>query len=67
MLKHESDRPARRWLPALAAVALLAAALVPLMTTGQVRAQGGETQTKAWKDISLIYTTDVKGKIEPCG
>ncbi len=20
-----------------------------------------------WKNITLIYTTDVKGKIEPCG
>ncbi len=50
----------------LVMVALLAVALSPLLLAGAVRA-ADEEPVKAWKNITMIYTTDVKGKIEPCG
>jgi len=55
-----------RWILSLAVLAILAAGMSPLMTADDVLAEADEP-TKAWKDISLIYSTDVKGKIEPCG
>ncbi|MFT5232432.1 MAG: hypothetical protein ACI9UK_001204 [Candidatus Krumholzibacteriia bacterium] len=55
-----------RWILSLATIALLATGVAPLMTAGDVLAEA-EEPVKAWKDISLIYTTDVKGKIDPCG
>ena len=67
MIKLKSERriPA---LPVLVAVlALLAAGFSPLMLADEVQAQGGEDEVKAWKNIALLYTTDIKGKIEPCG
>lgn len=67
MFKIESERPLRRWLLAAAAVAVLTAGLTPLMLAEQVRAQGDGPETKAWKNITMIYTTDIKGKIDPCG
>lgn len=30
-------------------------------------APAGPQQNKAWKEITLVYLSDVKGKIEPCG
>jgi hypothetical protein len=40
-------------------VSATASALLP---TG-ARAEGDGT----WQDLVLLYTTDIKGKIEPCG
>ena len=44
---------------------MLAVVLVALSQgpgLGKSWAKGGN-----WKNVSLIYTTDIKGKIEPCG
>ena len=48
----------------LALVLLLALALPAVMSADQAhgQAKGGD-----WKNVTLLYTTDIKGKIEPCG
>jgi len=66
MIKLKGNHRALRWVLPTIALSLLAAALAPLMLAESVRAEDGE-KNKAWKDITLIYTTDIKGKIEPCG
>ena len=66
MIKLKGHHSALRWILPMAAIALLVAALAPLMRPENVRAEAGE-ETKAWKNIALLYTTDIKGKIEPCG
>ncbi len=66
MIKLKGKYSARRWLLSIAALSLLVAGLSPLMLAETVRAEDGE-QAKGWKDITLLYTTDIKGKIEPCG
>jgi hypothetical protein len=43
----------------LLVLGLLAGAGMP----GQARAQDKGT----WQDLVFLYTTDIKGKIEPCG
>lgn len=30
-------------------------------------APAGPQPTHAWKELTLVYLSDVKGKIEPCG
>ena len=66
MIKLKGNDDARRWLLSAAAIALLAVGVAPLMLAETVRAEDGE-QGKAWKNITMIYTTDIKGKIDPCG
>jgi hypothetical protein len=50
----------------LCALALILSSALPgdFLATGQARAEekGGD-----WKQVSVLYNTDVKGKIEPCG
>lgn len=61
MSKHQGFTTLRFRLGVLA-VLLLA---LPAVTPGPVppaAAEGGE-----WKNVHLIYTTDLKGKTEPCG
>lgn len=66
-LSRNTGRPdVRRSLLAVAALMLLAVGLAPLLLSETVRAEDGE-QNKAWKNLTMIYTTDIKGKIEPCG
>lgn len=69
MTKLKGRVGALRWILSLTIVAMVLTSLSPLLTTAEVFAEADATQepTRAWKDISLIYTTDVKGKIEPCG
>jgi hypothetical protein len=51
--------------PGLLALVLLLALAVPVvMAAGQAR---GEAKGGDWKNVTLLYTTDIKGKIEPCG
>ena len=51
----------------------LAAALVLLLAAGAVVVPGGPgagaqvTERGTWQDLVLLYTSDIKGKIEPCG
>jgi len=66
MLKLKGSHCAQRWLLSTAAVLLRIATGMPLLTANTALAQDGE-QTKAWKNITMIYTTDIKGKIDPCG
>ena len=51
---------------ALLALVLLVALALPVLgpefSVPDARAESGD-----WKNVSLIYTTDIKGKIEPCG
>jgi len=50
-------------LPALSlALAFLVSALAAVFAP-PVRA----AEVKNWKNLTLIYTSDIKGKIEPCG
>ncbi|MCB1182105.1 hypothetical protein KDM41_01645 [bacterium] len=67
MLKFGNHRRDVRWVPILAAVFLLTAGAAALMLADEVRAQSGEGEVKNWKNVTLLYTTDIKGKIEPCG
>jgi hypothetical protein len=66
MFKLKGREHALRWLLSCVALAVLVAVLTPLIRAEAVRAEGGE-QGEAWKNITLMYTTDLKGKIEPCG
>ena len=51
----------RLWSLALVLVFVLSAAAPALLT---VNARAGDG---TWQDLVLLYTTDIKGKIEPCG
>ena len=44
------------------ALAIILAATVPVLAPTNARADEG-----TWQDLVLLYTTDIKGKIEPCG
>ncbi len=37
------------------------------MMVAETARAADKTPVKTWKDITLIYTTAIKGKIEPCG
>jgi len=66
MMKLKGSRSALRCLLSLVTVTLLIAGGASLLPADAVLAEGGE-QGKDWKNITMIYTTDIKGKIEPCG
>ena len=59
-LKNLSDRGGR------AALLLLLGLVVVVLSQGaglrKSVAKGGD-----WKNVTMIYTTDIKGKYEPCG
>ena len=54
-----SGRPVRAMVLLLLAM-LLATVLVPAAAPAQ-------DENPTWKPVTVIYQTDVKGKIEPCG
>ncbi len=55
------DRSRRLW-------AVLVLVLLTLASTAAVAAAATAKGDKGeWNNIHLIYTTDIKGKIEPCG
>jgi len=66
MSKLKGFQGALRGMMSLVMVALLAVGLSPLLLAETVQA-ADEAPAKAWKNITMIYTTDIKGKIEPCG
>ena len=43
-------------------LAVLLAAAAPALMPSPAHAGDG-----TWQDLVLLYTTDIKGKIEPCG
>ena len=47
----------------LLALVVLAASVLPV----KILAQDEEAKGGDWKGVSLLYTTDIKGKIDPCG
>ena len=61
MIEREvrSGHPVRATVLFLLAL-LLAAALVPATAPAQ-------EEEASWNPVTVIYQTDVKGKIEPCG
>jgi len=48
----------------LAALLLILSMTLPAVVTAQVAAPA---EDNSWKDVTLLYTSDIKGKIEPCG
>jgi 2',3'-cyclic-nucleotide 2'-phosphodiesterase (5'-nucleotidase family) len=50
----------------LLALVLLLALALPAVSSYDGKAQAQE-QDGSWKNLSILYTTDCKGKIEPCG
>lgn len=50
---------------------LLLACLLPVIAGGLAGATRpapiGPQPNHAWKEVTLVYLSDVKGKIEPCG
>ncbi len=66
MIKLKGSAKALRRISMVMAAVVMAAGFAPLMLAGTASAEDGE-QNKAWKNIALLYTTDIKGKIEPCG
>ena len=48
------------------AFVLSAAAPAPLLTSARAD-EGTGADNDTWQDLILLYTTDIKGKIEPCG
>ncbi len=54
------------WRSWLAAGTLLVMAAAVAAGTRAATAPGPQPQ-RAWKELTLIYLSDVKGKIEPCG
>ena len=44
------------------ALAFVLSAAAPALLSDNARAGEG-----TWQDLVLLYTTDIKGKIEPCG
>jgi hypothetical protein len=53
-----------RNLPGLLALACLLGAAFALTAARPSLAQGDD---EAWTPITVIYTSDIKGQIEPCG
>jgi hypothetical protein len=43
-------------------LAFVVSAVAPVFQPDSARADDG-----TWQDLVLLYTTDIKGKIEPCG
>ena len=46
----------------LALVVVLGSALPVFAQAQDAQGKGGD-----WKNVTLLYTTDIKGKIDPCG
>ena len=50
------------------ALAFVLSAAAPALLRTSARAEDGTGGDKGtWQDLVLLYTTDIKGKIEPCG
>lgn len=54
-----------RWRTLLSAGLLLA--MAGTLSGASRPVPAGPQPKNAWKELSLIYLSDVKGKIEPCG
>lgn len=56
--------PKKGW-PALLGMSLTLAAVAAFAAGAAPKAAPGPRRD--WKNISLLYLSDIKGKIEPCG
>lgn len=65
ILKGKTMTRSRSFLGLMALVLLLVLAL-PALGPDEAAFGAGEKGGE-WKNVTLLYTTDVKGKIEPCG
>lgn len=54
------------WRPLLA-VCLLVVVAAALAAGTLAATASGPQPNRAWKPVTLVYLSDVKGKIEPCG
>lgn len=50
----------------LTALVLLLGSAAPVLIPGQSQDQAF-AEAGDWKNVTILYTTDIKGKIEPCG
>jgi hypothetical protein len=62
MIKLKDLKASLRLVCLVLAVAFAFSATVPSLQPTGARAGEG-----TWQDLVLLYTTDIKGKIEPCG
>lgn len=62
MIKLKDLTGVLRLLSLALALALVLSAAAPTLLPTSARAGDG-----TWQDLVLLYTTDIKGKIEPCG
>jgi hypothetical protein len=63
MTKNKDPRGALRLVLLVALVTMMLAAAATALGQADPRGQ----QKGTWQDLVLLYTTDVKGKIDPCG
>ncbi len=62
MIKLKDLKSVLRLASLTLALAFVVSAAVPVLQPEIARADDG-----TWQDLVLLYTTDIKGKIEPCG
>jgi hypothetical protein len=62
MMKLKSLTGGLRLMSMMLALTFVLSGIVPLLTASVARAGEG-----TWQDLVFLYTTDIKGKIEPCG
>jgi hypothetical protein len=62
MIKLKDLSGALRLVSLAVASAFAVSAAAPLIPPASAQADGG-----TWQDLVLLFTTDIKGKIEPCG
>jgi len=68
MIKLKDLTGALRLMSLALALAFVLSAAAPALLQISARADEGAGADKGtWKDLILLYTTDIKGKIEPCG
>jgi hypothetical protein len=74
MIKLKDLSGALRLMSLALAVAVVLSAAAPALLQTSARADEGTGEDKgtvsdkgAWQDLVLLYTTDIKGKIDPCG
>jgi len=62
MIKLKDLTGVLRLMSLVLALAFVLSASAPALLQTNARADEG-----TWQDLVLLYTTDIKGKIEPCG
>ena len=62
MIKLKDLTGVLRLMSLVVVVAVALPAALPMLPPAEARAGEG-----TWQDLVLLFTTDIKGKIEPCG